>query len=365
MELINEFMALARIDSATGKERTIADAIKEKLIPLGCTVTEDNAGGFFGGNCGNVLAVLAGTAPGSLLFTAHMDRVAGGLGIEPVIEGDRIVSAGDTILSADDLSGVMAIIDGVRRVIKSGKPHPRLELLFCVGEETGLLGSKHFDCSVLQSKMGYALDSPGNLGRMVTASAGRAELCCEVYGKSAHAGNEPEKGINAVTALGKVLCNIKDGRIDEETTANFALLETGSPSLNAVQHYARVQGEVRSHEPMKLKEYIEYFHRHCKMAVYGTGARVETTAKLCYGAFRVPEEHPVIALAKKVFDEMSVPHRCDRAGGGMDANNLNTKGIACIGLATGYFKNHTNEEYLSIPDFLKAGEMVEKLILNY
>ena len=49
----------------------------------------------------------------------------------------------------------------------------------------------------------------------------------------------------------------------------------------------------------------------------------------------------------------------------MDANRLNEHGIECVGLATGYGKNHSPEEYVYVEDLIRSGEMVKQLILRY
>ena len=52
----------------------------------------------------------------------------------------------------------------------------------------------------------------------------------------------------------------------------------------------------------------------------------------------------------------------EHGGGGLDANRLNGYGIECVGLSTGYSKNHTVNETLVVEDLVKSGEMVEKII---
>ena len=50
---------------------------------------------------------------------------------------------------------------------------------------------------------------------------------------------------------------------------------------------------------------------------------------------------------------------------GMDANNFNYIGIATIGVACGYSKNHTLQEQMVLEDFFKAGDLAEQLILTW
>ncbi len=101
-----ELLELIAVGSASGQERAIATLLTVKLRTLGFTVTMDDAGEKLGGNCGNLFAWREGERDGSLLLCSHMDRVANGFGIVPVEEGGVLRSGGDTILAADDVSGI-------------------------------------------------------------------------------------------------------------------------------------------------------------------------------------------------------------------------------------------------------------------
>ena len=68
--ILEEFRELVGIDCASGKERMLADVLKRKLEALGFTVREDEAGRTFGGDTGNLIAILPGTRKGSVLFAA-------------------------------------------------------------------------------------------------------------------------------------------------------------------------------------------------------------------------------------------------------------------------------------------------------
>ena len=218
--MLDELTELMRIDVSSGQEMEIADCLAAKLEQMGFSITRDEAGATFGGVCGNVLAVREGERDSVVCFCSHMDRVPGGIGIKPVEEDGILRSSGDTILAADDLSGVAAILEGVRQAIESGKALPKLEILFTVGEEAGLYGAKAFDVSLLTSKTMYVLDSPGRIGRIVNGAPGRALLEAQVFGKAAHAGNEPEKGIDAAKIMAEMLATMETGRLDENTTSN-------------------------------------------------------------------------------------------------------------------------------------------------
>ena len=144
-----------------------------KLEELGFTVTMDKAGEVFSGNCGNLTAIREGELDGALFLSSHMDRMPNGFGIKPVERDGVLCSDGTTILAADDISGVCAILEGLRCTIGSGRPLPRLEVVFTIQEELCLGGAKVMDPSVLKAHVGYIFDSPGGAGRFINGAPGR------------------------------------------------------------------------------------------------------------------------------------------------------------------------------------------------
>jgi tripeptide aminopeptidase len=75
--MVEEFLELVKIDSVSGKERQIADLLKEKLAGLGLEVLEDGAGGKVGSDTGNIIGRLPGSGSGPvLMLCSHMDMLS-------------------------------------------------------------------------------------------------------------------------------------------------------------------------------------------------------------------------------------------------------------------------------------------------
>jgi len=117
-KILSDFLEMVQADAISFDERKVADICLRKLEELGCVdICEDKAGEKVGGNTGNIFARYPGTLPGAILFSAHMDRMPKGFGIEPVVENGIISTKGDTILAADDLGGTAAICEMLMRTL--------------------------------------------------------------------------------------------------------------------------------------------------------------------------------------------------------------------------------------------------------
>lgn len=360
-----ELWELIRTDSASRQERAIAEKLTVKLRDLGFTVTMDSAGKALGGDCGNLFAWREGEREGSLLLCSHMDRVGEGFGIAPIEEDGVLRSGGTTILAADDVSGLCVILEGLRRALSGGRPLPRLEVLFTVAEEAGLLGAKQVDVSRIQSRIGLFFDSSGPTGRIINAAPGMYFLGADITGLSAHAGNEPEKGVDAAKIMCDMLSTLRQGRLDQITTANFPMLSTGSRSRNVVCDRASFRGEARSQEARRLEEYVAYFKDHCLRAAEERGAGISLEIEALFRPFCIGEDQEVLRLARRACEAVGLECRIEPGGGGMDANIFNAQGISSVGVATGYYKNHTKEEYLILEDFYRAGDLAAAMIEHY
>lgn len=362
--ILNEFIELTSISSPSLGEREMADKLKQKLSEIGFSVCEDDAGEKIGGTSGNVIATLKGTKGTPLMLCSHMDRVAGGDGIRHMIKDGKIMSDGTTILAADDVSGIVAILGGLRLLKESGMEHCDIEVVFTVCEEKLVQGSKNLDYSMLGAKHSYCFDSSGRVGRIIKSAPGKALIYVDVYGKNAHAGQAPEKGVNALKAAGKILADIKEGRLDFETTANWGVIKAGN-STNVVCDHVEILGEARSRNPEKLEKYIEYVKKYCNDALEGTEAKVQVRTEYIFNAFLVDENDEVITTLCDAMKKCGIAPVIDQGGGGMDANRFNANGIKSVGVATGYMNNHSPKEELYIDDLNKSAELVYQLICEY
>ncbi len=364
------FLELVRIDSLSRREREIAERLSGELATLGAEVWLDDAGTTVGGTTGNVLARVRGTVDvPPLLLSAHMDTVAPGEGVRPVVDGDVIRSDGRTVLGGDDKSGCAIICEVLRVLREAAIPHGDVEIAFTICEEVGLLGAKHLDVSRLASRTGLVLDSDAP-GYLFTRAPAANHLEFVVRGLESHAGMAPERGINAIQVAAEGVAAMRLGRIDAETTANIGVIQGGS-ATNVVPNLVRLHGEARSHDEAKLAAQCEHMQRCLEDAAARhaleldgrrVSAEVESSIVRSYDAMAVPDAAPIVELVLRAA--ASLGHQVESApmGGGCDANVLNRRGFQVANLGTGMRDIHTVNEWLRVSDMVRTAEVIVEML---
>ncbi|MFS0837813.1 M20/M25/M40 family metallo-hydrolase [Paenibacillus sp. 1P03SA] len=364
--LIKEFIELVQVDSVTQYEQEISVVLQKKFKDLGLSIQTDDAAEKTGHGAGNLICMLeASGAPEStpcIFFTSHMDTVAPGNGIKPQIGEDGIIrSDGTTILGSDDKAGIAAMFEAIRVLKEQNIAHGPIQFVITVGEESGLKGARAMDPSVMKAKFGYALDSNGEIGEIAVAAPARAEIKIVMYGKSAHAGVNPEDGISAIQVASKAVSRMKLGRLDSETTANIGSF-SGLGPLNVVCDRVLLEAEARSIVQSKLEAQLAAMEQACKDTAADFGTTCDFEADIVYPAFMHDETSPVVKLAMKALEGMGCKTSTFHSGGGSDANIFNGMGIPTVNLAVGYKEIHTTNEHIAVSDLVKTAEAVVAIV---
>ncbi|WP_040228657.1 M20/M25/M40 family metallo-hydrolase [Bhargavaea cecembensis] len=362
--LVDEFMELVQIDSETKHEQEIVGVLKEKMEALGFEVEEDDSAARSGHGAGNLIATLKGSVEGAdrIYFTCHMDTVTPGKGIQPQLKEDGFIySDGTTILGADDKAGLAALFEMMRRVNEENIPHGDIQFIITAGEESGLAGARELSPDAIRADYGYAVDSDGKVGGIVTAAPYQAKLETVIKGRTAHAGVAPEKGVSAITIAAKAIANMSLGRIDSETTANIGRFE-GGQATNIVCDEVKILSEARSIDKAKLDEQTEHMVRTFERQAQLMGGSAETDVKLMYPGFSIGEEAPVVRTATDAIRKVGREPKLMTSGGGSDGNIFNGFGVPTVTLSVGYEEIHTTNERMPVEELEKLADLLVEIV---
>ena len=229
---------------------------------------------------GNILIVTDATSgyedEPSVILQGHLDMVGDKTadctldlekdGLQLYIDGDFIRAKGTT-LGGDD--GI-AIAYGLAILDSKDIPHPRLEVIFTVSEEVGLLGASAMDLSICKARKMINVDSEIE-GVFTAGCAGGRRAWCTIPISRAmkrgilcnitlsgllggHSGTEIHKGrANANVLMGRFLLTLNN-------EISYGLLElSGGAKENAIPKESKAALIVSEKDIDELKETIEAF----------------------------------------------------------------------------------------------------------
>ncbi len=349
--MIKQFMEMVQIDSESGNEARFIDYLLAEFKKLGAKAQKDSYG--------NLLAKLPAKNSKSkepILLSCHADTVQPGKGIQPKLVRGVIRSAGDTILGADDKAGIAEMLEALR----VAEVRPPLEVAISRQEEVGLHGVKNLDFRLLSARRGFLLDND-TLDTIVIGGPSYFAIDVEVKGRSAHAGMEPEKGINAIAAAARAISRLRLGRLDQETTANVGVI-SGGLIRNGVPASACFLAECRSLKHKKAQALANEMERIIKREVKTAGAGVVIkTDNLCQAVEIAPDAWTVVT-AQKALKTVGIRARTTFITGFTDASIYNNHGIEMAVVGIGARDEHSTSEHIHVADMEKAVAMLIEIL---
>ncbi|MFL8675526.1 M20/M25/M40 family metallo-hydrolase [Clostridioides sp. GD02404] len=360
--LINNFMDMVKIDSPSNQELEMSKWLVNYLKERNIDAIIDDAGEKYGGNTGNVIAYIKGEEGSRpLCLCAHMDQVQPCLGVKPVLDGNIVRSDGTTTLGADDKAGIAAILETLEHVITEKIPHRDIYLCFTICEEAGMHGVKNFNPDNLPCKDMVILDSGGAIGSIAYKAPAQQSIKISFYGKKAHAGIEPEKGINAILVASHAISNMHIGRIDSLTTSNIGKIEGGG-ATNIVTDKVTLTAEIRSHIPETLEYELNHMEKCCKDAASKFNTTYTFEHNMSYPSFELSRDSHIFKLSEEAIRQVGVVPNPMVIGGGSDANILANLGYNCAILSLGMYDVHTVNEYVNIDELYDTAKIVYHMI---
>lgn len=360
--LKNLFIELAKIQGLSKKESAVSSVLKTLLTNKGFIVSQDSVHQNFNGQCGNIFVEIPGNLPGkAIMLNAHMDTVNTGGEVEPICKDDAIYSAGSTILGADNRAGIAAIIEVIFTLKEQNIPHRSLLLIFTVAEEIGLLGSRYAKLNINKIDFGVVLDTSGPIGTIINKAPYHVQWKIKVHGKSAHAGIEPENGVNAIQLAAKLIEDLPSGRISENCTANIGRI-IGGTSINIVAELVTILGEIRSTDKQKLKETLEDLKYICFRFSQTHGHNIQFTSERNSDGYSLSDNAVVIKSLSNAAKSCGLTPLIQESCGGSDANVFNMQGLETAVISCGMRKPHTTEEFIFVKDLIDSAKMVLSLV---
>ncbi|MEA2016145.1 MAG: M20/M25/M40 family metallo-hydrolase [Actinomycetota bacterium] len=359
--LLENFLDILKVKSPSKNEKEITQLTGKKLKELGVSVNIDNCGAKFGSNSGNLAGLYRAENPSGgkpLFLAAHIDTVKLNGDVIPVIK-DGIISNknSECILGGDDKVAVAAIIEALTVIKENNLSTGNIYIIFTISEEIGLLGSKCLDMNQVKAEYGFTLDGDGDIGAIINRGPYQNSINADFRGKTAHAGVEPEKGINAIKAASIALYGMKLGRIDGESTSNVGKI-SGGKARNIVAGKAKLEMEARSLSLPRLEKITGSMVNNLKKGASKTGAELNYEIVREYDGFKIDRGELPVMVAEHAIKKVGIKPEIVSSGGGSDVNIFNSKGKKSVNLSSGMEKIHTSEEFVKVEQIVKLANLI-------
>ena len=317
----------------------------------------------------NIVARL--TVPGAkrtLVLEAHQDTVPiDGMIIEPFgakIEGNRLYGRG----SCDIKGGMSAMLACFARLVRE-KPKGACNVVMActVDEENTMLGVREL---VKHVQADFAVVAePTNLN-IVHAHKGVVRWNIVTAGRSGHS-SSPEKGINAIYRMGRLLVAIEQYAAHLRTTITDPLLGPatlsvgcigGGVSVNTVPDRCRIEidrrvvgGEKPADAPGLLQTFLT--------EKAGIDFAFEMTAPwICEPALNPQGSEEIQKLLGAAIDAERGSHRVHSVPYGTDAATISWSGIPSVIFGPGDIaKAHTVDEWVPLDEVETASNILYRL----
>lgn len=247
-DMVEELRRLVEVETPSGDAegiRAVQSVLAERWRGLGCRIEEHEAAGWGLHLAVHVPGRCAAESPALVL--GHVDTVypRGTLGAMPFrVERDRAWGPG-----ALDMKGALVMMAwAVQGLQAAGSSAPRrpVTLLLTADEEVGSGTSR----SLIErfgrgAAHALVLEPAGAGGAVKTARKGVAQYRIAVTGRSAHAGNDFARGVNAIEALARLIplaAALTD--LARGTTVNVGVV-AGGTRPNVVPEHAWADVDVR------------------------------------------------------------------------------------------------------------------------
>lgn len=298
-----------------------------------------------------------------VLLVGHLDTVfpAGTVACRPMRQdATRLYGPG----VSDMKSGLLNILWAMRGLDAADKERLAIAVAMNPDEETGSVWSHEWIGELAKrSRCVLVCEAARADGSLVKARKGMAGYHITFSGVAAHAGNEPEKGRSAITALARSILAINDlADLDKGTTLNVGVIHGGS-AANVVAESAVAELDVRFWEN---DEYDRVHHALNALCEKGFFEGVTTSLTRVNHKPAMAASEATQALMEQVEAagrEEGIPITWQAVGGGSDANHTAALGIPTLdGLGPVGAGFHSPTEWLDIASIEPRIRLLRRVI---
>ncbi|HBZ52304.1 MAG TPA: peptidase T [Eubacterium sp.] len=262
------------------------------------------------------------------------------------LKGRTLITAdGNTLLGADDKSGIAIIMTLAEYLTTHDVPHSAIAIAFTPDEEIGR-GSDHFDVERFNCAFAYTIDG-GAENELQYENFNAASAKVEFFGTNVHPGSAKDIMVNASLLATQFLSALPNERPDNtEGREGFYHLTSMEGDVN----HATLSFIIRDHDSTLFEKRKEVMQRiaHDINKNYKEN-RVSVTIKDSYKNMLtvLQSDMTPVKLARKAMQLLGIVPDESPIRGGTDGASLSFKGLPTPNLGTGGYAFHGPYEHIT------------------
>ena len=280
------------------------------------------------------------------------------------INGDIITASGNTLLGADDKSGVAAVMQAAEYLMAHPEiKHGEIKILFTPDEEIGE-GTARIDMKKLGAEFGYTLDG-GEAGSLEDETFSADGATVIINGVISHPGYAKNKLVNALKVGAEILHTLPTNEWAPEATEKKEGF-VHPVRFEGIAERATLEFILRDFDDEKLKQHGERLKKIAEDVVnHYKGASVEISIREQYRNMKkILDKNPeVVQHASEAITRAGLEVTTESIRGGTDGSRLSYMGLPCPNLFTGMQAIHSKLEWIGVNDMAKAAETIVHLCM--
>ncbi|MCL2548867.1 MAG: peptidase T [Symbiobacteriaceae bacterium] len=281
--------------------------------------------------------------------------------LQQVIGHDLVSSDGNTLLGADDKSGVAAIMEALCSFIKNPSlPHGPFKVAFTPDEEVGT-GIGNFNIQRFGAVAAYTFDG-GGVGSMEDETFNAQNFTMTITGRSTHTGSARNLMINAIHLAG-VFCAMIPATMRPETTdGRWGYIHPNNIRGNLEE--VKLDILVRDFDASLFtakKELLASFAKQLETAY--PGAKVTLQSNSGYRNMKeiLDGKPEIVEIAQMAMRNLGIEPEMSIVRGGTDGSQLTYMGLPTPNIFCGGGHAHARTEWCSVQWMQQCSEVIIKI----
>jgi len=306
----------------------LGNFMEQQFIDLGASsvtrIPQEKVGDF-------LLAKWNESAPGKpIMFLIHIDTVwpSGTLAARPTrIDENGVLFGPGAVDMKGGITIVLSAIRGLRQL--SQMPNRPIWVLMTSDEEVGSIYSEHMIKETARQCGLVLVMEPATITEALkTSRKGVATFTVDIEGRASHAGNAPEKGINAIVELAHQTIILNGMNDLKNGTSVSVTMASGGTATNVIPAQAQLKVDVRTLSAVAHEQITE---KIMGLEPVVPGAKIAVTP----GHVRGPMERNLqmqqdFAQVRQIAESLGLTVSEDSSGGGSDGNFTAMMGISTL-----------------------------------